>query len=107
MKIEIVYFGKPREILKISQETVDVPKESLTLTELLAWLSLRGEVWAQQMNEDRVRCAVNQDFASLARVLNQNDEIAITAHYHGCSEFWIDDPRLRPIEPRFKPNLCS
>lgn len=107
MKIEIVYFGKPREILKISQETVDVPKESLTLTELLAWLSLRGEVWAQQMNEDRVRCAVNQDFASLARVLNENDEIAITAHYHGCSEFWIDDPRLRPIEPRFKPNLCS
>lgn len=107
MKIEIVYFGKPREILKISQETVDVPKESLTLTELLAWLSLRGEVWAQQMNEDRVRCAVNQDFASLARVLNQNDEIAITAHYHGCSEFWIDDPRLRPIETRFKPNLCS
>ena len=107
MKIEIVYFGKPREILKISQETVDVPGESLTLAELLAWLSLRGEVWAQQMDEDRVRCAVNQDFASLARVLNKNDEIAITAHYHGCSEFWIDDPRLRPIEPRFKPNLCS
>ncbi|MDP1639257.1 MAG: MoaD/ThiS family protein [Candidatus Nitrotoga sp.] len=107
MKIEIVYFGKPRENLKISQETVDVPEESLTLAGLLAWLSLRGETWAKEMNEDRVRCAVNQEFAGLARQLNENDEIAITAHYHGCSEFWIDDPRLRPIEPRFKPNLCS
>jgi molybdopterin synthase sulfur carrier subunit len=107
MKIEIVYFGKPRENLKISQETVDVPEESLTLAGLLAWLSLRGETWAQEMNEDRVRCAVNQEFAGLARPLNENDEIAITAHYHGCSEFWIDDSRLRPIEPRFKKNICS
>lgn len=107
MKIEIVYFGKPRENLNISQETVDVPEESLTLTGLLAWLSLRGELWAQEMNEDRVRCAVNQEFAGLARPLNENDEIAITAHYHGCSEFWINDSRLRPIEPRFRENPCS
>lgn len=107
MKIEIVYFGKPRENLKISQETVDVPEESLTLAGLLAWLSLRGETWAQEMNEDCVRCAVNQEFAGLARPLNENDEIAITAHYHGCSEFWTDDPRLRPIEPHFNQNLCS
>ncbi|BBJ22911.1 MoaD/ThiS family protein [Candidatus Nitrotoga sp. AM1P] len=107
MKIEIVYFGKPRENLNISQETVDVPDESLTLTGLLAWLSLRGELWAQEMNEDRVRCAVNQEFAGLARPLNENDEIAITAHYHGCSEFWINDSRLRPIEPRFRENPCS
>lgn len=107
MKIEIVYFGKPRENLNISQETVDVPEESLTLTGLLAWLSLRGGVWAQEMNEDRVRCAVNQEFAGLARPLNENDEIAITAHYHGCSEFWVDDPRLRPKKPHVRLNPCS
>ncbi len=107
MKIEIVYFGKPRENLNISQETVDAPEESLTLTGLLGWLSLRGEVWAQEMNEDRVRCAVNQEFAGLARPLNENDEIAITAHYHGCSEFWVDDPRLRPKQPRVRQNPCS
>ena len=107
MKIEIVYFGKLRENLKISQETVDVPDESLTFSGLLAWLSLRGGVWGQEMDEDRVRCAVNQEFAGLARALNKNDEIAITAHYHGCTEFWIDDPRLRPIDPGFKQNACS
>ena len=107
MKIEIVYFGKPRESLNISQETVDVPEESLTLAGLLAWLNLRGETWAQEMNEDRVRCAVNQEFAGLARPLNENDEIAITAHYHGCSEFWVDDPRLRPNDHRIKQNPYS
>jgi molybdopterin synthase sulfur carrier subunit len=104
MKIEIVYFGKPRENLNISQETVDVPEASLTLTGLLAWLSLRGELWAKEMDEDRVRCAVNQEFAGLAKPLTENDEIAITAHYHGCSEFWIDDPRLRPNDSRIKQN---
>jgi len=97
MKIEIVYFGKPRENLKISQETVEVPEKSLTFAGLLAWLSLRGEVWAQEMNADRLRYAVNQEWAGLARPLNENDEIAITNHYHGCAEFWIDDPRLRLI----------
>ena len=107
MKIEIVYFGKLRENLKISQETVDVPDESLTFSGLLEWLSLRGEAWAHEMNVDRLRYAVNQEWAGPARALNKNDEIAITAHYHGCTEFWTDDPRLRPIEPRFKQNICS
>jgi len=107
MKFDIVYFGRPRENLNISQETVNVPGDSLTLSELLAWLCLRGGAWAQEMDEDRVRCAVNQGFASLARVLNENDEVAITAHYHGCAEFWLDDPRLRPIEPPFRQNVCS
>ena len=78
MKIEIVYFGKPRENLNISQETVDVPDESLTLSGLLTWLGL-----------------------------NENDEIAITARYHGCSEFWIDDPRLRPKDSHLNPQHCS
>lgn len=107
MKFEIVYFGKPRDNLKISQETVDVPEDSLTLSGLLAWLSLRGGVWAQEMDEDCVRCAVNQEFAGLAKPLNDNDEIAITAHYHGCSEFWVDDPRLRPNHARMKPSQWS
>lgn len=107
MKIEIVYFGKPRENLKISQETVEVPGESLTLAGVLAWLGLRGGVWAQEMDEDCVRCAVNQEFAGPARPLNENDEIAITARYHGCSEFWIDDPRLRPKDSHLNPQHCS
>ncbi|MBA0902825.1 MAG: MoaD/ThiS family protein [Candidatus Nitrotoga sp.] len=97
MKIEIIYFGKPKEVLGISQEVVDVPGSALMLSELLAWLVLRGGAWTNEMNEDNVRCAVNQEFAGLARPLVENDEISITAHYHGCNEFWVGDPRLKQM----------
>lgn len=107
MQIEIVYFGKPKENLKISQETVQVPGDTLTLSGLLEWLRLRGEDWARAMNEDKVRCAVNQDFAALTRELKENDEVAITAHYHGCAEFWVGDPRLRPVHSHQEMKHCS
>ena len=107
MRIEIVYFGKPKENLKTSQETVTVPGDTLTLSGLLEWLRLRGGDWAREMDEDKVRCAVNQDFAALTRELKENDEVAITAHYHGCAEFWVGDPRLRA--DNFSPEMkhCS
>nr|SPS06114.1 protein of unknown function [Candidatus Nitrotoga fabula] len=107
MRIEIVYFGKPKENLKVSQETVTVPGDALTLSGLLEWLRSRGGDWVREMDEDKVRCAVNQDFAALTRELKENDEVAITAHYHGCAEFWEGDPRLRPLQSSTVMKHCS
>lgn len=83
MKIELVYFGRPREHLKISRETADVPAEASTLAGLLAWLRLRGDIWAQELADSRVRCAINQEFAGLPAVINEHDEIAIFSPISG------------------------
>lgn len=83
MKIKLVYFGRPREHLKVSSETADVPAEASTLATLLGWLRLRGDVWAQELADSRVRCAINQEFASLPAAIKDNDEVAIFSPISG------------------------
>ncbi len=83
MKIRLVYFGRPREQLKISNETVDVPAGLATLAELLAWLRSRGETWAHELAESRIRCAINQEFCGAAASINESDEIAIFSPISG------------------------
>jgi sulfur-carrier protein len=83
MKIKLVYFGRPREQLKISNETADVPEEFSTLAELLAWLRTRGEAWAHELAESRVRCAINQEFSGLTARISDHDEIAIFSPISG------------------------
>ena len=83
MKIKLVYFGRPREHLKVSSEAVDVPTEASTLAALLVWLRLRGDVWAQELADSRVRCAINQEFASLPTAIKDNDEVAIFSPISG------------------------
>ena len=83
MKIELVYFGRPREHLKIANETADVPEGLSTLAELLAWLRARGEVWARELSDNRVRCAINQEFSGLADRISDRDEVAIFSPISG------------------------
>ena len=83
MKIELVYFGRPRECLKVSSETVDIPDVLSTLAGLLAWLRMRGEAWAHELAENRVRCAINQEFSGLTARINDHDEIAIFSPISG------------------------
>ena len=83
MKIALVYFGRPREYLKVSSETVDIPDGLSTLAALLAWLRLRGETWAHELADDRVRCAINQEFSGLAANISEHDEIAIFSPISG------------------------
>ena len=83
MKIELLYFGRPSENLKLARETVNLPAEIFTLGELLAWLRLRGDVWAQELTESRVRCAINQEFAGLTAQIKEHDEIALFSPISG------------------------
>ena len=83
MKIELVYFGRPREQLKVSNETADVPEGLSTLAELLAWLRSRGTTWAHELTENRVRCAINQEFSGFTTRINDHDEIAIFSPISG------------------------
>jgi len=83
MKIELLYFGRPSENLKLARETVNLPAGISTLGELLAWLRLRGDVWAQELTETRVRCAINQEFAGLTAQIKEHDEIALFSPISG------------------------
>lgn len=83
MKINLIYFGRPREQLKISNETADVPETLSTLADLLGWLRARGEAWTHELAENRVRCAINQEFSGLAAPINDRDEVAIFSPISG------------------------
>ena len=83
MKIRVLYFGRPSEKLKLSDELVDVPAQVKTAGELLAWLRERGEVWSQELTESRIRCAINQEFADWRAPLSANDEVALFSPISG------------------------
>jgi molybdopterin synthase sulfur carrier subunit len=83
MQIELLYFGRPSENLKLSRETVNLPAGILTLGELLGWLRLRGDIWTQELTESRVRCAINQEFVGWAAQLKDHDEVALFSPISG------------------------
>jgi molybdopterin synthase sulfur carrier subunit len=83
MQIEILYFGRPSEKLKCSQETAILPAGVNTLGELLSWLRMRGDDWAQELTEARVRCAINQEFSGWETQISDRDEIAIFSPISG------------------------
>ena len=83
MQIKILYFGRPSENLKLADETVEVPTGIATLSELLAWLRLRGDNWAQELTEARVRCAINQEFSAWTVQIKDGDEIALFSPISG------------------------
>ena len=45
MKIKIVYFGRPAELLQVSEEQADVPATVTSVAELMRWLHTRGAAW--------------------------------------------------------------
>lgn len=83
MQIKLLYFGRPAESLKISEESIDTPATIATLRELLAWLRTRGDTWDMELAENRVRCAINQEFATWSAQLNADDEVAVFSPISG------------------------
>lgn len=83
MKITLLYFGRPAENLKIKRELADIPDDTASLSDLLAWLRLRGENWARELSETRIRCAINQEFAPGTANIREQDEVAIFSPISG------------------------
>jgi sulfur-carrier protein len=83
MKINLLYFGRPREMLQISTEISEIPEGIATLGELLSFLRTRGGSWAHELEDGRVRCSLNQEFASLDAPLREQDEVAIFSPISG------------------------
>ncbi len=83
MRIKLLYFGRPRENLKLSRENAELPAATATVADLLAWLRRRGPEWAAELEDNRVRCALNQELVSLSSPLRDGDEIAIFSPISG------------------------
>ncbi len=83
MKIELLYFGRPGENLKLARETVQAPAHLQTLAELLAWLRTRSAVWEHELADKRVRCAINQEFCTTSAAIKDGDEVAIFSPISG------------------------
>ena len=83
MKISLLYFGRPRENLKLSNEETELPAGIATVADLLAWLRARGPNWDGELADNRVRCAVNQELGPLSAKLHDGDEIAIFSPISG------------------------
>ena len=83
MNLTLLYFGRPREALATSGETAELPAGIATVAELLAWLRRRGDNWATELADSRVRCAVNQQLGDLSATVRDGDEIAIFSPISG------------------------
>ncbi len=83
MRIKLLYFGRPRENLKLSQENAELPAGTATVADLLAWLRRRGPDWAAELADNRVRCAINQELGTPASPLRDGDEVAIFSPISG------------------------
>ena len=77
MAVQILYFAWLRERIGLSEERVELPSGTGTVAELVGWLRSRGTGYAEALADTaRVRCAVNQDFATPEATVSDGDEIA-------------------------------
>jgi molybdopterin synthase sulfur carrier subunit len=77
MKLQVRYFAALRERVGRSEETIDMPDSTATVSDLRRALIARGEPWASAFAETRrVRAAVDQTMADDGERLRDGVEVA-------------------------------
>ena len=75
--VRIVYFAWVRERVGLPEETLDIPADLATVTDLVRWLKARGEGYEVAfVDETVVRAALDQVHAKPQARLGQAREIA-------------------------------
>lgn len=73
----ILYFAWLKERVGAGQEDVTPPAHVRTVADLVAYLAALDDRHAHAFRDQKtVRCAVNQEFADPATILNPGDEVA-------------------------------
>ena len=76
--MQLLYFAWLRTKIGVGEETLDLPPEVASVSDLLHWLSGRGERYAEALNDlSLVRVAVNQEYVGLDHTLGPDDEVAL------------------------------
>ncbi len=75
--MKLLYFAWVKTRVGLAEEEVDPPSEISTVGDLMAWLAERGPGYATAFAEpERLRAAVNQDFAKIEVPIAAGDEVA-------------------------------
>ncbi|SOD94923.1 molybdopterin converting factor subunit 1 [Caenispirillum bisanense] len=75
--ITVLYFAWLRDGVGTGREDIDPPPSVETVADLIAWLAARSDKHAQAFGDTtRLRCAVNQDYATLQTAVKAGDEVA-------------------------------
>jgi len=78
MKIKVLFFAKLRELFGTSQVDVTFTESNNKVSDVLAALRQKGEVWAEELNENKsFRIAVNQEMVTEDVMINEGDEMAL------------------------------
>ncbi len=75
--MKLLYFAWVKTRIGLAEETVEPPAGVATVGDLMTWLAGRGPGYAAAFAEpQRLRAAVNQDFAHLDAAVGAGDEVA-------------------------------
>ena len=75
--VQILYFAWLRERVGRSAEDIGLPADVRTVGALMAWLATRGDGYAAAFGtENKIRCAVNQEFGGPETPVKPGDEVA-------------------------------
>jgi sulfur-carrier protein len=75
--LHLLYFAWLRERVGTAEERIELPAGVATVGALIAWLQARGPGHAAAFAvANRVRCAVNQEFAGPDAAVRPGDEVA-------------------------------
>ena len=78
MAVELLYFAWVREAIGKHHETVVLPGDVNSVAALIDWLAARGGGYAQAFaDRDRLRAAVDQEFADFDASLEGVSEVAL------------------------------
>lgn len=76
-EIEVLYFGRPSELLMMTSERLPVQEGALTLGQVLHGLRKRDARWAYELDDSHVTCTVNGNAAAVSDTVAAGDELAI------------------------------
>jgi molybdopterin synthase sulfur carrier subunit len=75
--MKILYFAWLREKVGVPEENLAVPADVLTVQDLIVWLRSQSPRHKAAFENDKlVRCAINQEFVTLAARIEAAVEIA-------------------------------
>ncbi|MCH8618908.1 molybdopterin converting factor subunit 1 [Undibacterium sp. TS12] len=77
MNIRLRFFASVREKLGMSEQTVVLPAEVLTVGDVRTWLAARGDAWAEVLAPERaLRMAYNQQMCEPDTRIREGAEVA-------------------------------
>jgi sulfur-carrier protein len=74
--MKLRYFASIRECIGVGEEQVDLPEYVVTISDLVGWLSKRGDDYERAFSSHSVRVAVDQNHVKLGAMIAGAQEIA-------------------------------